>query len=548
MPISVTLNLVAAVALAVGLKIFIYLYLSNRVRFFRYVVWAWGCYAGSKTLQLAHDLMAGVPALVGTAVGLSAIGDFLILASALALRWSYSIRPLQALVVAVYALSVARYGSRFGLAGVYESGGIVSGVVLLLSALAFWPRRQTEGRLAGQWFLAAAIAAWGLHHVVAPLVASWSELAFVASNVTNALIYYIVVFPVVIVVLDRARGEAAALKEFNERLIDGLGEGLQLVDESFTIRHGNRWLGEQFTLASGRRCYEILTADGQQCPGCPMARRSSLSVPVHLRITGPGDRSLELTCSPVRQPDGRVFLLELVSDVTERERMRSRLTEAERLASVGELAAGVAHEIRNPLTAIVNATTLLDRGATLTADERTATTGAVRKEARRLNGILTDFLRFARPSEPKRVDGHLGDVVTHVAALAGEHRAGAHSLVLETRVDPDVPRFAFDSNQLTQVLWNVSINAIEAMKGQGRLRIHVRREGNEAVIEVVDTGPGIPPDDLRRIFEPFYSKHSGGTGLGLPIARRIVGAHGGQIDVESVVGEGTRVLIRLPVG
>jgi len=262
MPISVTLNLVAAVALAVGLKIFIYLYLSNRVRFFRYVVWAWGCYAGSKTLQLAHDLMAGVPALVGTAVGLSAIGDFLILASALALRWSYSIRPLQALVVAVYALSVARYGSRFGLAGVYESGGIVSGVVLLLSALAFWPRRQTEGRLAGQWFLAAAIAAWGLHHVVAPLVAWWSELAFVASNVTNALIYYIVVFPVVIVVLDRARGEAAALKEFNERLIDGLGEGLQLAHIVSGAGLGPApLLGAQKNLAEIEKAYIIQTLE-----------------------------------------------------------------------------------------------------------------------------------------------------------------------------------------------------------------------------------------------------------------------------------------------
>jgi len=137
--------------------------------------------------------------------------------------------------------------------------------------------------------------------------------------------------------------------------------------------------------------------------------------------------------------------------------------------------------------------------------------------------------------------------VTHVTALLGEHRAGAPRLGLETYVDPDLPRFAFDPDQLTQVLWNVSLNAVEAMKGQGRLRIHARSEGAEAVLEVADTGPGIPPDDLRRIFEPFYSKRSGGTGLGLPIARRIVTAHGGRIDVESVVGEGTQIFIRLPI-
>jgi signal transduction histidine kinase len=473
---------------------------------------------GSETFQVAPYFLPGVPALVETSVSLGTIGDFLVLASALALRWNYSIRPIHVLPVALYALYGAHYGPL--LAGAHGSGWIVSGVVLLLAGLAFWPRRQERAS---------------------------NDRVAVALDVSNGLIYYLVVFPIIIVVLDRARSEAAALKEFNERLIDGLGEGLQLVDDRFAVRHANRWLGEQFPVTSGRRCYEVLTADRRQCPDCPMAKRALLSAPVRLRVTGPADRCLELTCSPVRQPDGQVFLLELVSDVTERERMRSRLTEAERLASVGELAAGVAHEIRNPLAAVVNATALLEREATLSAEDRAATIGAVRKEARRLNGILSDFLRFARPGEPKRMDGHLGDVLTHVTALLGEHRAGAPRLELETHVDPDLPRFAFDPDQLTQVLWNVSLNAIEAMKGHGRLRIHARREGDEAVLEVADTGPGILPDDLRRIFEPFYSKRSGGTGLGLPIARRIVAAHGGRIDVESVVGEGTQILIRLPI-
>jgi hypothetical protein len=110
MPVSVTLNLVAVVALAVQLKIFIYLYLSNRVRFFRYLVWAWGCYVGSKMFEVARYFVPGAPALVETTVCLGTIGDFLILASALALRWNYSIRWLHVLPVAVYALYVAHYG------------------------------------------------------------------------------------------------------------------------------------------------------------------------------------------------------------------------------------------------------------------------------------------------------------------------------------------------------------------------------------------------------------------------------------------------------
>jgi len=539
MPDSITLNLVAMVALGVQLKIFVYLYLSNRVRFFRYLVWAWGCYLGAKTLDVARAFVPRTPGLVEGTIALDTLGTALILASALALRRDYSIRPWHVLPVAIYALWAALHGG--------GSPAIVGGVVLVLGGLAFWPRRQEPAGLAGRRFLAVSVVFWGLLHIVMRFVAPSSHPVSIALDVCHGLIPYLVVFPIVIVVLDRARAEAAALKEFNERLVDGLGEGLQLVDDGFAVRHANRWLGEQFPAAAGRRCYEVLTSDGRPCPGCPMAGRASMAAPVRLRINGPAERRLELTCSPLHQPDGRVFLLELVSDVTERERMRSRLTEAERLASIGELAAGVAHEIRNPLAAVVNATALLEREATLAPDERAATIAAVRKEARRLNGILSDFLRFAGPGEPKRVDGHLGDVVAHVTALLGEQRAAAPGLALEMRVEPDVPRFAFDPDQLTQVLWNVSLNAIEAMKGQGRLGIHARAEREGAVIEVADTGPGIPPDELRRIFEPFYSKRTGGTGLGLPIARRIVVAHGGRIDVESVVGEGTRVLIRLPV-
>src|SRR5262249_27220611 len=153
--------------------------------------------------------------------------------------------------------------------------------------------------------------------------------------------------------------ETATLKEFNERLVDGLGEGLQLVDGDFRIRHANRWMQQQFGEIAGRRCYEVITADGLRCPNCPLEQRHEMTDVRRLEVTGAAGRRFSLSCAPVRQPDGELFLLELVSDITERERLRARLAEAERLAATGELAAGVAHEIRNPLAAIVNATTLL---------------------------------------------------------------------------------------------------------------------------------------------------------------------------------------------
>jgi signal transduction histidine kinase len=110
-----------------------------------------------------------------------------------------------------------------------------------------------------------------------------------------------------------------------------------------------------------------------------------------------------------------------------------------------------------------------------------------------------------------------------------------------------VPPFAFDADQLTQVLWNIGRNGVEAMHGHGHLTLNVGRQNGEVLISVADTGPGISPDDQRRIFQPFISKKPGGTGLGLAIAQRIVTAHGGRIDVESVPEQCSRFTICLPL-
>jgi signal transduction histidine kinase len=347
-------------------------------------------------------------------------------------------------------------------------------------------------------------------------------------------------------VLDRARSEMASLKQFNETLVDELGEGLELVDETFTIQHANRWLVDRFGPVAGRRCYEVLTADGRQCPGCPMAGRSEMMAPARLAIAGPGGRQFVVTCSPLLQPNGRVFLLELVADVTEQERLRARLTEAERLAAAGELAASVAHEIRNPLAAIVNAASLLEDEDTLTADERAATLEALKTEARRLNTILSDFLVFSRRRKPRRQKGDVRQVVDHVAALLRENGGRAEGVRATVRAESDVPPFSFDPDQLTQVLWNIALNGVQAMDGRGELRLEVTREDGEVLIAVSDTGRGISPEERSRMFEPFYSKRQGGTGLGLSIARQIVSSHGGRIEVEST-SSGSRFTVRLPV-
>lgn len=545
----ITLNFVSLVALSIQVLIFLYLYSSHRVRFFGYLIWAWGLFVVWNSLNLIAQFFHpawGVSAVM-TAAGAS--GNLLVLASGLAFRWDYRICWQHAALGAAYAIVAGLLGRPAGVGmGMHASEGIFSGGVLILGGLAFWPPRSMPTPPRGARFLATSLGLWGLHRVLMPLFNSAPGTGtFAAINVTFILFYFLTVFAIIIVVLDRARGEMASLKEFNEQLVDGLGEGLQLIDGDFTVRHANRWMAHRFGSVVGGRCYEALTRDGRQCSGCPLAFRHEMEAPVRLEVAGSEDRRFLLTCSPLRQPDGRIFLLELAADVTEQERLRARLTEAERLAAVGELAAGFAHEVRNPLAAIVNATTLLDREEILTADERAGTREAVKKEARRLNAILSDFLSFARPREPKRLRGDIREIVAHVASLLREERARIRGVQVEVRVDPSVPPFPFDPDQITQVLWNIALNGVEAMEGTGLLSLEVGRENGEVRIAVSDTGPGIRIEDQQRIFQPFYSQRRGGTGLGLAIARRIVAAHGGRIDLKSAAGQGSCFIICLPL-
>jgi signal transduction histidine kinase len=155
-------------------------------------------------------------------------------------------------------------------------------------------------------------------------------------------------------------------------------------------------------------------------------------------------------------------------------------------------------------------------------------------------------LLFARPPAPDRRPADVAEVVGRVAALVGEDPARAASVELEVHIDRTLPRFAFDPDQLTQVLWNVVLNGVEAMDGAGRLRFEVERVDGDVVISVADTGRGIPPEDRGRVFDPFYSRKPTGSGLGLTIAQRIVAAHGGRMELESTPGQGTRVTIALP--
>ena len=555
MPMASALTFASAFTLTMQFLIFVYLYSFHRERFFHYLLLAWGLMSLAKGLYLARAFMLDSAVLSALNNATFFVATLLVLAGGLAFRRDYRIGLRDVLIGGLGAVAAAGIGdlSDGSVAAQSFVGmptpsvvGIITGGILIAAGRQFWPRRGQTLSYRGPRFLAVALTLWGLHRMVSPLINGGPGTApYMMMHAAFMVFYFLCTFAIIIVVLDRARSETATLKEFNERLVDGLGEGLQLVDRDFRIRHANRWMHAQLGAISDRRCYEAV-GHSHPCPGCPLERRHEMREAERIEVAGGNGRRFSLSCAPVRQPDGQVFLLELVTDVTERERLQARLTEAERLAAAGELAASVAHEIRNPLAAIVNATTLLGVEETLTGEERAHTLGVMKKEARRLNRILSDFLIFARPREPKRLVGDIREIIDHVAALIREGPDRAHDVELSVRVEPAVPSFPFDADQITQVVWNIALNGVEAMDGRGQLSIAVSLGEAQVAIAISDTGRGIPAEERRRVFEPFYSRKPAGTGLGLTIARDVARGHGGDLTLETSPQGGLRARLHLP--
>ncbi len=227
------------------------------------------------------------------------------------------------------------------------------------------------------------------------------------------------------------------------------------------------------------------------------------------------------------------------------ERMRQGLKEAqmrEKLASLGELSAGLAHEIRNPLGIIKNAAEGLvarDRSR----EEQVLLLGIIIQETRRLNKLVTDFLDFARPRAPEKAVASLKELVEEVVfSLEGEARKEGVNLVADLE-DVALP---MDGHQMRQVLLNLLLNALEATPDGGEVRVSLSRVGAWALLKVEDTGKGIPREYLDRIFDPFFTTKERGTGLGLALVYRMVEAHGGTVQVESDE-KGARFTVRLPM-
>ena len=223
---------------------------------------------------------------------------------------------------------------------------------------------------------------------------------------------------------------------------------------------------------------------------------------------------------------------------------RTQMSRAEHLATLGELATGLAHEIRNPLAGIAGVIEIVARDLPSTSPAR-AVIKDVREEIAQINRIVTDLLETARPHAPQIRLSNLNTTVEHAVMLARQ-QVLSKPIRIELQKSADLPEVEHDSDQIHQVLLNLLLNAVQAMENPGTVRVEVGPRENYACVIVSDTGRGIPAQNLSNIFRPFYTTKGNGTGLGLSLARRSVEDHHGKIEVNSVVGKGSQFTVLLP--
>ena len=243
---------------------------------------------------------------------------------------------------------------------------------------------------------------------------------------------------------------------------------------------------------------------------------------------------LLLTVTPIRdESDSQSGAVVVLRDLSEIKRLEAQVRRTEKLAAIGRLAAGVAHEIRNPLSSIRGFAYLLGRGHGKETPEREYADVMVR-EIDRINRVVTDLLNFSRPMTLEPESTMLPDLINHVVSLVSAD-AKNHGVEIHVDCEPGIPPMWLDPNQVTQALLNLMLNAVNAMETGGAIEIRasVSHESEGLKIQMEDNGPGIDPDLQEKIFEPFYTTRERGTGLGLAMVRKIAENHDGGVSVES---------------
>ncbi len=351
--------------------------------------------------------------------------------------------------------------------------------------------------------------------------------------------------------LAQKSGALLRLEELHAAILRSLPAGLMTVDAEGVIHYANEAAMTILQLSlpelKGRHLNEIVPA---------MEEAWHRRLEIELDGTGqrhegthqrPDESQIRVGFSfaPLNlMPGTGAASIVVFQDVTKIARLEEAVERAERLATVGKFAAGLAHEVRNPLASMCASIDVL-KGALQPPEPMQRLMNNVVKEAERLNQLITDFLSLARPRQLSLKPTQLSDLVQDVSMVFA-HDQKMKGIELKSDLSPEM-QTSVDDKLLRQVLWNLMRNAAEAMSGQEHAQLLLRTYSQEgrAVIEINDNGPGLSPTRLKRVFDPFYTTKEGGTGLGLAISHSIIEAHGGKLEIDSEEGKGTRLCIHL---
>ena len=353
-------------------------------------------------------------------------------------------------------------------------------------------------------------------------------------------------------------------KGFLETVFNSIQEGIIVTDSSGRITYLNEAACQLFGLESndsiGKRLDErVRGLDWKSLS------QSEVAVSRDMEIFYPANRFINFYIVPLiierdqgsdnkdaEKPDigghqvGHAIILR---DITENRRTEQQTLESERFNALTLLAAGVAHEIGNPLNSLNIHLQLIEREARKSQSAQSAelqeSIEVARTEVNRLDSIISQFLRAIRPTHPQLKPENINSIVEEAVRFFTPEIKD-RDIVVEQELRSDLPLLELDRDQMKQAVYNLIKNSFEAMKSRGILRIRTDLDDSHVIVRFTDSGGGMSPDNLSRVFEPYFTTKTSGTGLGLLIVRRIVREHGGELSIESSTGKGLTVTIRLP--
>ncbi|MGD0278692.1 MAG: ATP-binding protein [Smithella sp.] len=336
---------------------------------------------------------------------------------------------------------------------------------------------------------------------------------------------------------------------FSEALVKNMPIGLIALDDQGLIitcnENAQAVLSVACSEASGKSVADLLPAPLQKILTQLPPRGGLLEQDIQLTSAEREEQTWEIVATGLMdegKPAGKILL---IRNVTQTRLLEKEVAKSRHLNSIGSLAAGVAHEIRNPLSSIKGfAVYFKERLSGNKDDQQTA--DVMIQEVERLNRVISQLIEFARPLELKKEKVQFDELVQHAVKLIAAD-AQKNKISVEVEADKEIPPVEVDSDKIKQVLLNIFLNALSALPDGGRLKIKLSFRANNLEVIISDNGAGIEKMNLPRIYDPYFTSKPAGTGLGLAVVQKIMEAHGGHINVESVAGKGTEVFLIFPL-